>query len=939
MSERTKPIDYKKTLNLPRTGFPMKADLTRQEPEILKFWDEIDVYKLNCEETKGKPSFVLHDGPPYANGDIHLGHTLNKVLKDIVVKYKSMRGHFSPYVPGWDCHGQPIEHNVEKSLGVHKSEISQTELRELCRKYALKYVKRQSEQFRRLGVRGDFKRPYLTLDPEYEATNIEIFGKLYERGLIYRGLKPIHWCYRCETALAEAEIEYADETSPSIYVKFILQSSFAPLKGYPQPRYLLIWTTTPWTLPANVAVAVRPGADYAAVEVDGEIYILARVLVEQVFGETGVANYQILETFKGGELEKLVCGQPLQDWDSLVVLADFVALDQGTGCVHIAPGHGQEDYMVGLEYDLPTLMPVDDKGFFTKEAGKFGGKHITEANELIIQDLKERELLLYRTSTVHSYPHCWRCKKPVIFRATEQWFISMDGDTLRRDALKVIGKVSWIPEWSRNRITSMVEERPDWCISRQRAWGVPIPVFYCQVCKKPVVTPDTIKIVRELFEKEGADSWFKKSAGDILPADFTCPDCGGKRFEKEKDILDVWFESGISHFAVLRTRSELTWPADLYVEGSDQHRGWFQSSLLTSIGAEGKAPYKAVLTHGFLVDQEGRKMSKSLGNVVDPLEVVKESGADILRLWVASSDYSVDVAVSPEILKRTSEAYRRIRNTARFFLGNLYDFDSDEHGVAYDDLEEIDRWALLKLHRLLGRVTEAYENYRFHLVFHSIHNFCVTDMSAFYLDVLKDRLYTTAPNSKQRRSAQTVLFEILTNLAKILSPILAFTAEEIWQQIPEGQRGKMSVQLCSWPRVVKEYFDEALEKEWDRLHEVRDEVLKALEFARKEKLVGNSLEATVTLYASNELYHFLKIRKGLLPTIFIVSQVELVEAAPDAAPDDAFRSLELPGLAVLVHRAPGGKCERCWNYSETVGRDREHKTLCARCVKVVRELV
>jgi len=633
-------MDYKKTLNLPRTDFPMKGDLAEREPELIKFWDKIDVYKLTCEETAEGPIFILHDGPPYANGDIHMGTAFNKVLKDIIVKYKIMSGYYSPYVPGWDCHGQPIEHEVEKRLGKERLKISQVELREKCRDYALKFVKRQAEQFKRLGVGGDFKDPYLTLHHSYEATNIKVFGELYRRGLIYRGVMPIHWCYTCQTALAEAEIEYADEPSPSVIVKFPLKSDFELLSGYREPKNLLIWTTTPWTLPANVAIAVHPDAKYRAVKVKGEIYILAADLVQSVFKKAAT-----LQEFKGKQLEGLLAKNPLGSVDSRVVLADFVALDQGTGCVHIAPGHGQEDYLVGIKYDLPAPMPVDDKGVFNQEAGKFAGKHVFEANELIIQDLKDRGLLISSESITHSYPHCWRCKKPVIFRSTEQWFISLDKGRLRQSALQAISTVRWVPGWSINRITSMVSERPDWCISRQRAWGVPIPVFFCRKCKNEVITPGTIQAVVELFEQEGADSWFKRTAKEILPAGFVCPHCGEKEFIKENDILDVWFESGISHVAVLRNRPELTWPADLYVEGSDQHRGWFQSSLLTSVGTEDAPPYRMVLTHGFVVDGDGRKMSKSLGNVVDPLDVIKRFGADIVRLWAASTDYSSDIAI------------------------------------------------------------------------------------------------------------------------------------------------------------------------------------------------------------------------------------------------------------------------------------------------------
>ena len=932
MAENMK--DYKSTLNLPKTTFSMKADLAKREPQILKEWKELDLYRSITEKNQNKPHFILHDGPPYANGDIHLGTALNKVLKDIVVKYKSMAGYYSPFIPGWDCHGQPIEHEVEKKFGLKKKKTNQSAVREECKKYALMYVDRQREQFRRLGVIGDWGRPYLTLDFAYEATNVETFGKLWDKGLVYRGKKPIYWCFSCETALAEAEIEYMDEESPSIYVKFPLKEKFAATDKYPEKKFILIWTTTPWTLPANVAIAVHPDFNYVAVRVGSEIYILAEDLLSTTFMETGVGKYEILERFKGSDMDALVCQHPFQDTESVVVMADFVLLDQGTGCVHIAPGHGQDDYLIGLKYDLPNPMPVDERGVFTREAGKFTGTHIFEANSLIIQELKDKENLLGSGSLIHSYPHCWRCKKPVIFRSTEQWFIAVDKQDLRKRALVAIENTDWIPEWSENRITAMVAERPDWCISRQRAWGVPIPVFYCDGCGEPVVSAETIEIVKGLFSNEGADAWFIKSADEILSGQVSCS-CGGTKFSKETDILDVWFESGVSHFAVLRTRPELSWPADLYLEGSDQHRGWFQSSLLTSVGAENKPPYKAVLTHGFLVDQDGRKMSKSLGNVVYPLEVIDELGADVLRLWVASADYTSDIAVSKEILTRIAEAYRRIRNTARFILGNLFDFDPERDMVGHDDLEEIDKWAMLKLHKLIGKTTEYYEKYRFHLVFHSIYNFCVKDMSAFYLDVLKDRLYTSAPASKPRKSAQTVLFEILVSLAKLLAPILSFTGEEIWRQIPGYANRDRSIHLSDWPKASDQYFNEELENEWDRLHEVRDEVLKALEVARNEKLIGNSLEAAVRLYAPADLLEFLERFGPTLPGLFIVSQVEVGVAAK--AGDEAFKSEVISDLAILISKASGEKCERCWNFSDTVGEDMRHKTLCARCVEVVEE--
>jgi len=926
--------DYKNTLNLPKTAFSMKANLANKEPRILEQWNEIDLYNLRLEKDIDKQHFVLHDGPPYANGDIHLGTVLNKVLKDIVVKYKSMVGYYCPFVPGWDCHGQPIEHEVEKKLGKKKEKISQIALREECKRYALKFVDRQREQFRRLGVTGNWENPYLTLDSSYEATNVDVFGKLWENGLIYKGKKPIYWCFSCETALAEAEIEYKDEESPSIFVKFPLTEKFAAIDKYPEKKYFLIWTTTPWTLLANVAIAVHPDFTYVAVKVKDEIFILAEDLLSTTFLETGISKYEILERFKGSDLEALICKHPFQESESVIVMADFVLMDQGTGCVHIAPGHGQDDYIIGLKNKLPHPMPVDEEGIFTEEAGKFAEQHIFDANPLIIEELNERGHLLGSGSLIHSYPHCWRCKKPVIFRSTEQWFVAVDKQDLRKKALSAIANTKWIPGWSENRITAMVAERPDWCISRQRSWGVPIPVFYCDECQETIVNSQTIKIVKDLFEKESADSWFRKSADEILKGQVRC-ECGSKQFSKENDILDVWFESGVSHFAVLRNRPELSWPADLYLEGSDQHRGWFQSSLLTSVGAENKPPYESVLTHGFTVDQEGRKMSKSLGNVISPMEVTGELGADILRLWVASSDYTSDIAASKEILNRVSEAYRRIRNTCRFLLGNLFDFGPEKDPLDYKELEEIDKWALLKLHKLTKKTMKHYEEYRFHLVFHALYNFCVKDMSAFYLDVLKDRLYTASANSKARKSAQTVLYEVLIALTKMLAPVLSFTSEEIWQQIPGNSKLEQSVHLSDWPKACEEYFNEELEDNWDRLNSVRDEVLKALEIARNEKFIGNSLEAAVQIFAGEKLLKFLGRFRSSLPSIFIVSQVEL---SGDSETDkEMFVSEDISGMSVLVKKASGSKCERCWNFSESVGKDKEHKTLCARCVAAIEE--
>lgn len=925
-------MDYSQTLNLPKTDFPMKANLSQKEPEIIKEWEKINLYEKLLQNNQGKDSFILHDGPPYANGDIHAGTALNKILKDIVVKYKTMSGHFSPYVPGWDCHGQPIEHEVEKKLGSKRAKISQQVLREECRNYALKFVDRQANQFKRLGVVGDFKHPYLTLEHFYEATNVRIFKELYLAGLVYKGRKPIHWCSNCKTALAEAEIEYADEKSDSIYVKFQLEKTPPFLADYNLPAHLIVWTTTPWTLPANVAVALHPTAKYVAVKIENEIYVLAQELLEQFLSEVSLGDYKLLNEFKGEALFDYLCKHPLKGYKSRVVLSsDFVTMDQGTGCVHIAPGHGQEDYLIGLEYDLPAPMPVNDEGVFTDEAGRFSGKHISEANPLIIDYLKDNNLLLKSSYITHSYPHCWRCKKPVIFRSTDQWFISMDKGDLRKETLKIVDEVRWIPAWSKRRISSMIETRPDWCISRQRAWGVPIPIFYCSECGQVLASCEIFEAVEELFLQSGADAWFVKKSEEILPEGTACPKCKSKKFRKETDILDVWFESGISHEAVLKTRKELAWPADLYLEGSDQHRGWFQTSLLASVGANKKSPYKAVLTHGFVVDGEGRKMSKSLGNVVDPLEVIATSGADILRLWASATDYASDIAISGEILQRSKEAYRRIRNTFRFLLGNLADFNPAKDRVAYDELEEIDKWALLQLQHLIDYTTGNYRRYRFHLVFQAVYNFCVVKMSAFYLDVLKDRLYTFKSDSKACRSAQTVLFELLLNLVKIISPLLTFTAEEVYKFVPG--RDKESVLLCSWPKAEKEHFNDELEKKWEELLVIRGEVLKVLEDARVAKTIGNSLEAQVTLYFDSKLSSFLSDYQNLLPTIFIVSQVKM--AGIKEAPKDAYQSKQLKGLKILTKKADGNKCSRCWNYNLSVGKNSQHPTLCKRCIETI----
>lgn len=775
-------MDYNHTLNLPRTDFPMKADLPQREPEIQQEWEEKNLYRQIQARAKaaGRPKFVLHDGPPYANGHIHIGTALNKVLKDIVVRFKTMEGYYTPYVPGWDTHGLPIEQQVIKETKLNRAELSVVDFRKRCEEYAVKYFQIQREEFKRLGVGGYWEEPYLTLRPEYEAKQIEVFGEMAQKGFIYKGLKPVYWCSACETALAEAEIEYADKTSQSIYVKFKVKDGKGVIPE--ENTFVVIWTTTPWTLPANLAITLNPDFVYILMEVSGEKYLVARDLADQFAAATGLGEYRIVREIDGSALEGVKTEHPFMGWDSPLILGDHVTLDQGTGCVHTAPGHGAEDYQIGLKYGLPAFAPVTPEGRFAAEAGKYAGLKLTEGNRIIIDDLKESRHLLGVSDIVHQYPHCWRCKQPVIFRATEQWFASVEG--FRREALAAIKTVQWIPDWGEGRISNMVADRNDWCISRQRTWGVPIPILYCDDCGQEIINKEVIAKVAATFAAEGSNSWWARKATDFLPPGMTCVKCGGRKFHQETDIMDVWFDSGSSHVAVLETNPELAWPADLYLEGSDQHRGWFQSSLLTGVAARGAAPFRAVLTHGYVVDAEGRKMSKSLGNVIVPETVIKEFGVDILRLWVASSDYQADIRISKEILKQLAEVYRRIRNTCRFLLGNLSDFDPERDRVPYEQLTELDQWALLQLEKLVRKVTEAYRNYEFHIQHHAIHNFCTVELSSLYLDIIKDRLYTSPSDSSGRRAAQTVLREILVKLAKLIAPVLCHTAEEIWRYLP-----------------------------------------------------------------------------------------------------------------------------------------------------------
>ena len=926
-------MDYKKTLNLPRTDFPMKANLAKREPVIMEKWEQLDLYAKLREVGKDRPRYVLHDGPPYANGHIHLGTALNKILKDMIVRSRQCMGHDSVYVPGWDCHGLPIEHQVEKELGEQRQGMSQLELRRHCREYAEKFVDIQRQEFKRLGVVGDWENPYLTMSYDYEATIARELGKFITRGSVYKSKKPIYWCSSCRTALAEAEVEYEEHQSPSIYVKFPLIDDLgqkvAALSG--QKVFVIIWTTTPWTIPANLAIALHPDYEYAVVKFGDEAWIIADGLVEEVMTKAEIADYEILARLTAADLEGMKCRHPFIDRESIIVQAPYVTLDVGTGCVHTAPGHGREDFETALKYDLEVYSPVDDDGCFTADVPYFAGQFVFDANNGVNEKIAEQGSLVRKESITHTYPHCWRCKEPVIFRATEQWFISMDANDLRQKALQSIEKeVEWIPGWGQERIHGMIENRPDWCISRQRAWGVPITVFYCQECNEILADSAVLEHVVSRFAEKGADIWFAEEAADLLPAETKCSECDGSTFTKEMDILDVWFESGVSYAAVLEPREDLHSPADLYLEGSDQHRGWFHSSLLAAIGTREHAPYHTVLTHGFVVDGTGRKMSKSLGNVIAPDEVIQKYGAEILRLWVAAEDYRDDIRISEEILQRLSEAYRRIRNTCRFLLGNLNDFNPERDRVQVASMDSLDRWALHQLQQLVKRVVQAYESFEFHKIYHAIHNFCVVDLSAFYLDVLKDRLYVSAATSEKRRSAQTAIFKIAVTLVRLMAPILAFTADEVWEHLPPFAGKSESVHLELLPEPVAAYEDETIEEEWQSILDTRAEVNRALELARKNKEVGHSLDAEVTIGMSGPLLERLRGQEDILSRVFIVSKVRLVEAESIEAGVEA---VDIPGMLIQVKPASAEKCSRCWVHDETVGTDANQPEICNRCVK------
>lgn len=925
--------DYNKTLNLPETEFPMRAGLPQREPEMLAGWDKDGLYEEVIKKNTGRPNYILHDGPPYANGDIHLGTALNKVLKDIVVRYKNMSGFCSPFVPGWDTHGLPTELKARKKAGLSTAAtLSPNELRQICREFVEGYIDDQRNQFRRLGCIGEWYDPYITLKPEFEAKQIEIFCEMACNGHIYKGLKPVYWCPDCQTALAEAEIEYSEDPCLSVFVKFPVlddKGKLAALGADVANTYFVIWTTTTWTLPGNTAICVGPRYTYKLIKSGNETYIMADGLYENAMRAAGITDYEIVGEILGSELEYMKAKHPFIDRESLILVGDHVTLESGTGCVHTAPGHGVEDYDVCRNYpEVPILVPVDAHGIMTAEAGQFAGLTTDQANKAIFDHMVEIGCLFASEKIEHKYPHCWRCKNPVLFRATEQWFCSVE--SFKDKAIEAIRNVKWVPGWGEERIASMVRERNDWCISRQRRWGVPIPIFYCKKCGKEHIDREAIMAVSRLFAEFGSDVWYAREASELLPAGTVCKACGGTEFDKENDIMDVWFDSGVTHAAVCDQRDYLSWPADLYLEGADQYRGWFQSSLLTSVAWRGCAPYKTVVTHGWVVDGKGEQMHKSKGNGIAPSEVIDKFGADILRLWVASSDYHCDIRISDDILKQLSEAYRKIRNTARYILGNLAGFDPDKDSVAMSDLQPLDVWALHKLGTLIDQCLDAYERFEFYQVYHAINKFCVVDMSNFYLDVLKDRLYCDGTESTSRRAAQTTMFTILDALVRLLTPILAYTSDEIWKFMPHrASDDKRAALLNDMPKKPEVDADAAFVERWDKIHAIRDDVQRALEVARKNKLIGKSLEACVTLYAEGELLDFVRSVADVLPGVFIVSDVKLVEGKCDENPCD------VEGLGVSVAKAEGAKCERCWMYSSTVGENADHPTLCARCAAVV----
>ena len=931
-------MDYKKTLNLPSTKFAMKANLPQREPEMIKAWEQKKIYKKLREQSKDKPLFILHDGPPYANGHLHMGHAINKILKDIIVRSRQMCGFNAPYVPGWDCHGLPIEHNVDKKLGKKKKDMTPVQVRQECRAYAASFVDIQREEFKRFGVAGEWDEPYLTMNYPYEARIAKECGEFGLSGDMFLGKKPIYWCCNCNTALAEAEIEYHDHTSPSIYVKFPVKDDVKDLfDAGGETVSVVIWTTTPWTLPANLGVCLHPDFIYAAVKTQNQgILIMAKELVENVMGEFGIEDYAIVAELSAKDLENRNCRHPFYDRESLIILGEHVTLEAGTGCVHTAPGHGADDHIAGKRYGLECYSPVEDNGTFSQGVELFEGQFIFKANAEINKILEEKGALLRQENMSHSYPHCWRCKKPVIYRATPQWFISMDKLELRQKALDEINNVHWIPSWGRERIYSMIEHRPDWCLSRQRSWGVPIPVFHCTKCKKVYVTRESVDRIHELFTEFSSDIWFEKDAEYLMPDGAVCEDCGSTSFTKDQNILDVWFDSGVSHAAVLEEREGLERPADMYLEGSDQHRGWFHSSLLTAVGRTGHAPYKAVLTHGFVVDEKGHKMSKSVGNVVAPDKVIKQYGADVLRLWAASADYRGDVSISDNIIKQLSDAYRRIRNTCRFLLGNFTGFDPSQVRPV-EKMAELDRFILHRLHYVVKRCRAAYDAYEFHVIYHTLHNFCVVDLSSFYLDIIKDRVYTSPENSDSRKDAQTVMFMILDALVKIMAPILPFTAEEIYTHMPLGDGRKESVHMEDMVSIDDTLENRELAAKWENIRALRAEVTKALEEARKAKLIGHPLDAAVEIkLPQGDLEAQVASLDVDLNDIFIVSEARVVDTLDGG---DIYQGKEIEDLAIKVSKASGEKCERCWRFDENLGTDPDHPTTCPRCTQALKTIL
>ena len=928
--------DYNKTIHLPQTDFPMRAGLPKREPQLLNGEYEVSTYHKLMEHNAEKPSFILHDGPPYANGDIHIGTALNKILKDMIVRYKNMTGFKAPYIPGWDTHGLPIESAILKNKKIKRDELTDVEFRDKCREYALSFVDRQRSEFQRLGVIGDWDNPYLTLKPEFEAEQIRVFGKMAEKGYIYKGLKPVYWCYTDETALAEAEIEYQDDPCTTIFVKFKVKDDKGKLASLTDlaNTYFVIWTTTAWTLPGNRAISVNPEFTYALMKApNGEVYIVAKDLAEAVAKAAGIEDYEIIAELPGSELELMTAQHPLMDQESVVLCGDHVTLDAGSGCVHTAPGFGADDFNICQKYDKAGLthigvpVPVNAKGVMTDE--RFNGVHISKANDYVLPALEECGALLAKEDVVHSYPHCWRCKKPIIFRATEQWFCSVDA--IKQAAVDSCDGISWKPDWGKERMTSMITERSDWCISRQRKWGVPIPIFYCDQCGADIVTPETIDHIANLFHDHGSNSWFEKTADELVPEGFVCPKCGHKHFSKESDIMDVWFDSGSTHAAVVDQRDELRFPADVYLEGGDQYRGWFQSSMLTSIATKGVAPYKQIITHGWTVDGEGRAMHKSLGNAVAPDEVIKDYGADMLRLWVSSADYTQDMRISKDILKQLSQAYLKIRNTARYMLGNLAGFNPDADQVAYEALAPLDQWALARYNELVKTVRAAYDRYEFHGVYRAIYNFCVVDMSNFYLDIIKDRLY--CGDDADRAAAQTALYQILDGMTRMLAPMLAFTSEEIWAAMPHAAGDEASCVLLndipSYDEKLR--LDEALAEQWDKVIALRMDVNKALEAARSQKLVGKSLDAEVTLYFNEAgKKEFESMGQHDLAAVCIVSKVTVTEGEGEGLAGENF-----PGVTVAVASAEAPKCSRCWTHNVQVDPETE---LCPRCAGVLKKI-